>query len=301
VDTWVPAIMPAGMEDHAYPIAGDIKGEIARAGIQSLAKENKPAALQALDLYGEHLSDGDKTHLGSFIDTMSAARAADHAAQMLEERQNAILASDTRAHGYLGALNDPNTGDVRFPNNWMRDMMSDPHVEPDTKAVLSIAHDRLVRQGDPLYSNPNTVTALLDRALTPGALTPTEVWSHAGADLSLADTQMLAGAAFPKTPEQSREVQTVAQTLSSARSIIASPENGLAGQEAYGRFVNWLLPEYRRAGPGSLDPNNDGWLLGDPRDGSGVIQQFMPTAGDVLVNRPINPNRPSLSRIFGGR
>jgi hypothetical protein len=178
-------------------------------------------------------------------------------------------------------------------------MMADPHVEPDTKAVLSIAHDRLVRQGDPLYSNPNTVTALLDRALTPGALTPTEVWSHAGADLSLADTQMLAGAAFPKTPEQFREVQTVAQTLSSARSIIASPENGLAGQEAYGRFVNWLLPEYRRAGPGSLDPRGDAWMLGDGTGGS-VIQQFMPTAGDVLVNRPINPNRPSLSRIFGG-
>ncbi len=301
---FIKSAVAEDQKEHVEPLTQHFRNQIAAAGIQSLAQIDEQSARVALDRYGEHLSDDDQGHLESFIGTMATARAADHEAQIVQEARAARLASDTLAHSYLGALSDPGTGDVAFPNNWLRDMIADPRLVPQTKAALAGAHERLLTQGDPMQSDPNTIITLLDRA-TSNSLTPTEVWSHAGADLSLADTQMLAGASFPKTPEQQREVAGFAQTLATARSILASPENGQAGQRAFGDFVNWLMPEYRRAGPGSLDPNSQNWIMGAPDGGPGAIAQFMPTGGDVLLNRRMmgtenTADRPSLGEIFGG-
>ncbi len=301
----IKAMLPDNGQEHANPLINHIRGQVAAAGVQSLAMQDEASARAALDRYGEHLSDAEQGSLSSLIDTMATARAADHAAQVVQEARGARLASDTLAHGWLSRLSDPGTGDINFPNNWLRDMIADPRVEPQTKAVLAGAHERLLTQGDPQQSDPNTVVSLLDKA-TSNSLTPTEVWSHAGADLSLADTQMLAGAAFPKTPQQQREVAGFAQTLATARGILASPENGLAGQRAFGDFVNWLMPEYRRAGPGSLDPRSQNWILGAPPGGQSAIAQFIPSGGDVLLNRQMmntdntgDKGRPSLGAIFG--
>jgi hypothetical protein len=185
-------------------------------------------------------------------------------------------------------------------------MVADPRVVPETKAALWQAHDRLLRQGDPAQSDPATLVSLINQMTLPnnGGLTPTDVWQHAGSNLSLADTQMLAGAAFPKTPQQRAEVAAVAGTLATARDIIASPENGPAGQAAFGRFVNWLMPAYRNAGNGSLNPNSDNWILGGEY-GPGMIQAFMPRGDDLLIGRQLmdtanTADRPSLSEIFGG-
>jgi hypothetical protein len=294
--------------EHAAALTRHIQNQVAAAGIQSLATTDEMAARYALGKYGEHLTDEDQGHLSGFIDTMKSARAADSAAQGVEQARQARIASDTQAHDWMTQLSDPQTGDVNFPTNWLRDMVADPRVVPETKAALWQAHDRLLRQGDPAQSDPATLVSLINQMTLPnnGGLTPTDVWQHAGGNLSLADTQMLAGAAFPKTPQQRAEVAAVAGTIATARDIIASPENGPAGQAAFGRFVNWLMPAYRNAGNGSLNPNSDNWILGGENGTPGMIQAFMPRGDDLLVgpirqmNTANTADRPSLGAIFGG-
>lgn len=305
--TLIPPMVRGDGPEHAGPITSHVQSAVARAGIHAFALKDEGAARAALDRYGSYLNDDDRAGLTQFIDTMGLARATDQVASQAQALRDQQIASDSSAHDHLSRLTDPGTGDVRFPANWLESVVADRNITPATKAVLWRAHDTLMRDGDLLASNPMTVVGLLDAARVPGALTPTDVWKRAGVDLSLADAQMIAGAAFPKTPAQRREVEGFSATLSAARRILVSPEYGAAGPEAFGRFVNWLLPEYRRAGPGSLDPRSENWILGDPKSGASAIDSFIPRPGDMIAGpaRPMSTgntvDRPSLAEIFGRR
>lgn len=281
--------------EHANTLAQHIQSEIARAGVQSYAIQDGDLARQALDDHGQHLTEQDRTSLSGFITTMEAARAGDSAAQVGETARRVALSSDLLGHSWLTGLADPN-GDVQMPNNWLRDMVADPRVDPKTKAALWMAHDNL-REGDVASSDPSVVSNMIMRLAGESGPRPTlaEVVSHAGDDLTLADAAHLAAATFPRTPSERAYLGQVAQTLQSARGIIAAPENGIAGQVAFGRFTDWFMGE-ARAGA-IMDPRSDDWLLADPR----AISKFMPTIGDALVDRapPATADRPSLADIFG--
>ena len=216
----VGPMLPEDSLEHVVPLAGHIQSEIARAAVQSFAIRDEPVARAAMDRYNIHLNDDDRTVLGGFIETMALARATDQVTQQIEQQRGQQIASDTRAHGYFSGLSDPNTGEVRFPPGWLPRLAADEGVTPETKAVLWEAHDRLWGAGDLRQSDARTVVDLVGRAAR-GAVTPTEVWSRVGDDLALADAQMLAGAAFPKSPQHKAEVESLHATLTTARRLIA--------------------------------------------------------------------------------
>jgi hypothetical protein len=245
--------------------------------VQSYALEDGNLARQALQDYGQHLTDTDHASLTGLITTMEAARQADATAQVGETARRAALSSDLLAHSRLSQLANPATGDVQMPDNWLRDTVADPRVDPATKAALWQAHENL-SSGDIAASDPNLVAHFIGRLAGDGGARPTlaEVVSHAGDDLTLADAQHLAAATFPQTPANRAYLGQVAQTLDSARSIIASPENGAAGQRAFGRFTDWFMQEAR--GGAVMDPRSPDWVLADPH----ALARFMPTGDDLL-------------------
>lgn len=283
--------------EHANVLAQHIQSEIARAGVQSYAIQDGDLARRALDDHGQHLTEQDRSSLSGFITTMEAARQGDAAAQVGETARRVALSSDLLGHSWLTQLHNQATGDVQMPDNWLRDMVADPRVAPETKAALWAAHEKL-SGGDIAASDPSTLASMITRLAGEGGPRPTlaEVVSHAGDDLTLADAAHLAAATFPRSPQERAYLGQVAQTLQTARGIIAAPENGIAGQRAFGRFTSWFMGE-ARAGA-MMDPRSDDWLLADPR----AIAKFMPTAGDALEqNAVVTADRPSLSEIFGGR
>lgn len=278
-------------DTHAKILTNHIQREIARTGVQSYAIQDKGAATSAMHTYGSLLTDEDKTTLSQFADNMQAARDGDHQAQLVEETKKRQLTSDVQAHSYLSQLADSN-GDVSLPHNWLRDMAADVKVLPETKAALWQAHARL-QQGDVEASNPHIVTDLVTRlASRADRPSPTEVMSHAGDDLTLADAQHLAAGAFPGN--QSSMTQ-LANTFKQAQKTLASPENGPAGDAAFTRFVNWAMPAARNGAV--FDPAHTDYALQGNK-----MQDFAPRPEDAITAiTPPNENRPSLSEIFSGR
>jgi hypothetical protein len=283
------------MPDDAHnALLAGMQGDIAHAAVEGLANRSASAARSALtsgrlaDLIPDNLKPG----LDQYIDTMAQVRSTDALARQAELARQATNASSNRAREWLGGMTDDKTGQLHFPDNWGQRMLQDPMLHPGDKAALLTAQRSLLQNGNPSESDPDLVHSLLTRAALPhndpDNPSVTEVLSHAGGKLSLADAQFIAGRAGPQDPQTDAASSRIGQVLDEARQQIGNPS-------AFGRFVNWLLPTLR--GGANLDPNSKEYLLTPER-----MAQFQPTGDDIIqpVLAASAMERQPLGEIFGG-
>lgn len=287
----VPNADPA----HVDTIAGDMEREIARAAVGRLAEVDDGAARSMLgdSRLSALLPDEDRNHLSGYISAQSAARKIDNqaAARMAERAQAQQI--DGRAWNYLAALADPETGAVSTPPDWAKTLIADPALPPPVKAGLLDIYGRIERDGDAVATDPVVASRLVAALAGDGRVPPSEILTQAGDTMRLADALTLARMAGD--PAQRGRIGAMAETLGEAERQLAPPENGPAGQIAYERFVNWLLPAVR--GGANLDPGSQDYLLAGNR-----LQSFAPRATDAVVasvQTDIQNRRP-LADIFGG-
>jgi len=101
-----------------------------------------------------------------------------------------------------------------------------------------------------------------------------EIMAHLGTGLRVNDAAFLNGLLGPKTPSQQSDIRDLSSVMQQARNTLAHPANGPAGEQAFGKFTNWLLPALQRGGNlGELTASNQ-------------IQKFAPTASDYRAAVP---------------
>jgi hypothetical protein len=292
-----------GMLGGASDLTGHMQSEIAAAAVTAAAEQDEGTARAFLDqprirdLLGENAGA-----LDSYISIQAQARAADTAAEVADLGRRQALRADRSAINYLGALHNPVTGEIRFPQGWNQAVMADLTLPPPAKVAVSGIYQRLHAEGDALVSNPYLVRDVAARIAEGAPPSVASVAMEAGRGLTLADTMLLLGGSGPVSLGMRREFGQLASTLNAAREMLAPPENGVAGERAFERFTNWLLPTYRARGPGSLDPMSENAILA-----GGEIQAFAPTMSDIADGIVIEPlasmarpaaGRPALKDIF---
>ncbi len=272
--------------DHHAAVTNHIQSEIAAAAVTSAAEHSEPLARGLLEhprisgLLGENAGP-----LDTYISIQAAARDADHQAQVEQLQKDAARNVERSMGNYASALLDP-AGGVRFPDGWNQGVMADQRVPPAAKVALTSIYGQLRQNGDLSQSDPFAVSAITRGVASGLDQNVPQILGQAGSSLKLADALMLAG--MPK----SGAVQ-LHNALEQGRAALATPENGQAGEEAFAKFTNWLLPAARAGAV--LDPSSPDYVLPATR-----LNGFAPTTAnmvDVAYRRPLE-TRTKLAEIF---
>jgi hypothetical protein len=295
-----PMIASTGMADEDaegahQQLTGHIQQEIARAAVMRMADIHGDGARQLLDQVSPYLSDEAKAPLPGYINTLQAARDADDAARQQSMATDAARNSGIASYQFGSTLLDPRTESPNIPPNFVQTLVRNGSIQPGDKSALLGAFSRLTGQGDPVASNPYAVRQLLSDIGNPTVPVGTnDIYSHVGSDVRLADAVMLHGMNLQRTPDGQGAVRQLGSLLDHAQDTLA-PGTDRAGNVAYSRFVNWLLPSYRRTGPEGLNPGSDNYLF------NGIsVDNFRPNHADAVA--PVGPaNRKPLAAIFAGR
>lgn len=293
-----PMLAATGLGDEHFDavhsdLTGSIQTDIAHTAVSRLADFHADAAHALMDRLSDYIGgDENRATLGQYIDTLQAARNADNAVAGDQMADNQRRASSVSAYRYGGTLLDPRTEQVSFPPGYMANLVRNPDIEPGDKAPLFDAFSRLSQLGDVHASSPYAVANVVNSILDPSTqIGHGDIMSHVGDDLRYVDALMLHGLNLQRTPEGIGGLRDLQSALSSAKDNLAG-SGDRAGDAAYSRFVNWLLPAYRRTGMSGLNPDSDNFLFKTTG-----LASFQPTHADAVA--PIS-KRASLSDIFGG-
>jgi hypothetical protein len=295
-----PMVASAGMsgedgEQTHQDLVSHIQQEISHAAVMRMADINADGAHQLLGQLAPYMQDGDAAPLGQYINTMQAARVADGAARQQFMGTASARTSAQGAYQFGSSLLDPRTEEVNVPPDFLQSLVRNRTISPEDKQPLFTAFSRLMNPGDVTASNPYTVRGLLSDIVNPNVpVGHGDIMDHVGQDLRYADAVMLHGMSLQRTPDGQGAVRQLGGLLDNAQNTLA-PGTDRAGNVAFSRFVNWLLPSYRRTGPSGLNPAADNYLF------NGVsVDNFRPGHADAV--EPIRPvNQKSLSAIFSGR
>lgn len=281
-------------DDHHANLVNDLQRQIAISAVKGAADQH---AGLAADLLGQdRIKDvlGDDTHkqLVGYAYAQADARQRDASSQAIERAQAAQDASTSRLVDYASALEDPTGRGPRFPDRWNQRVLSDPAVRPQHQGLLGDLYYTMRTRGDVPSSDGLTAASMIN-AVANGTATPDEILGHAVAgNLRLQDAVHLAKLARDDGTGPDDHAQGLAQLAYAGRTAIMGRdgENGAAGVAAFDRYMNWLLPQYRRTGAAGAVPGGDFYLL------NGGIRAFMPTGDDLPA--PRGNREKSLGQIF---
>ena len=293
-----PDLPEGSHQDTHDSIVQHIQQTIAREAVMGMGDLHEGAARDLLqsDRISSLLGADDTKALDGYITGMAMARGIDARAGQVKAAQQQQEIRDNQTLGYLGALAEPGTHDLQYQPGWAQRVMKDPALPPEYTAPMLHVYNRFVAQGGDAPETDPVLAEQLIRGVASGRTSMTDILGHAGGALQLPDALTIAGMLRPQSEGQKGEAASMVATLDAARRQIVGMdgENGAAGERAYGRFVQWLLPQYRMAGQGSLNPRAENYILQQgEHDEGGVMRHFMPT-GDELLGNPLPHKFPSL-------
>ena len=165
-----------------------------------------------------------------------------------------------------------------------------PNLRPEDRGELMHLFGRLQTTGDG-PSHPQVLTEALQdiaQGRLGGGSAPTtsvDLLGRVGINepndrLSLKDAVWLNGLLNTENTDGRVQVQNLADTVAKAQAQIMGRDNeyGAAGFNAFGRFMNWFVPAYQKAGPGGLDPQHESFLFNGTN-----VNSFRPTGDDLVL------------------
>ncbi len=283
---------PDNAGDHAQAIGDHIKSEIATAAVTSAAHRSAPVARGLLGEVKHLLPDGHADQLGTYIDLHEKARQRANAAGLAVQARDQRVSADAALHSYLSELADPATGQLQAPPHWNQRVLDDPALPPSHKVAADLIASRVQQAGDAKASDPGLISHIVSQAAQGTPMRFPDVLSHTGHRLTLADALHLSSFSQPMTPHAHADMRAFNGVLGQARNLLMGTdgEHGAAGAAAYGKFVNWLMPQVRNGA--NLNPQAKDYILGQ-----GAIHSFLPTGDDLP--KPAPKDRPTLAAIFG--
>lgn len=263
-------------EDHHAAITGHMQSEIAAAAVTKAAETHEDLARSMLsdDRIKSVLGDDNHAALSNYTDMQASARERDAVAARGQAAAVKAEIADQSGRNYLGALVDPNNGTPRSPPGWNQAIMADMRVPPQDKVALFNAHEQLGQNGD-AQTDPHALVDMVGR-LANGTAAQRDLYPMVGSRMSLADVGTLSQAL--RQPEAAGQLH---DTLQSARRQIA-PNGDIAEVNAFGRFVNWLMPQVRKGA--ILDPTHEDWV-------GHAAANFGVTGNDLFSKGEYDPSR----------
>lgn len=285
--------MPDDAETHHGIITKDFQREISAAAVTSMAEKDEGKArglLEGLrDTLGEHADA-----MGNYIDMQAGARAQDRAAAEVRQAQLQDYATSRSALNYLNALYNPTFRQIQSPEGWNQAVLADPTLPPHAKVGVQALYNHLQENGDVPVSDPHLVSDIIHSVASDGPNPhPADIVTHAGDGLRFVDALHLAnGALEPQSQAQFKRLDTL---LTAASDTLNTPDNGVAGLNAFGRFTNWLMDFWQGGG----DLHNED-LLEQPKTDKGLyktLDHFQPSLQDYITTRDRTEQK-SLDEIF---
>lgn len=284
--------LPGGIEnpdDHHAAVTQHIQHEIAAAAVTTAAETHEGLARGMLaDERVSGILGESAGPLDTYIGMQAQARERDAAAQRGQQAVQVQKVADTTARGYIGDLVGPDS-QPRSPPGWNQAVLSDPKVPPQDKIDLMGIHDRLGQNGDP-PTDPVAAADMIHRMAT-GQASQRDLYPAIGSHVSMADGGFMAAALHSPT-----YLNQLDQTIQAGQRQYA-PNGDIAETQAFGRFVDWLLPR-ARAGA-NLDPNNKEWVGANGMPDFRVQGDDLhaATMQDVAYRQPLAERR-QLAEIF---
>lgn len=295
VNPYLPEDQKPAIRDS---LVQDIQREVVRSGVISAANRDEVQARRLLEQHDSVLGDSDRAGLSGYIGAMATARGLDGAAAEFQTAQDNTRLVNHSTVNYLTALVDPGTGETQFPPNWAQRVTSDQTIPPGHTAVMLDVFNRVRENGDGA-TDWGTFANMTNRIANGQPVPLAEVFDQIGNGLKMADAVTLArGSVDSMAPPAQREFRQLDATIQAARQVIAPPEYGVAGERAFSRFMSWLVPQYRNAGPGSLNPNSEGYILPSGDGSAGFWNSFAPRLSDLVTGSTPVTERPPLDKIF---
>lgn len=305
-----PYLPDEARQDTYEQLTSDMQRDIARAGVLSLADKQEEAARNLLQhpRVAGLFDDNDQRALNGYINSMETARNVDAAALSQQRAKDEQQTRDHSMVSYFGALVDPQSGGLAFPPGWAEKVTADPSLPPDYTASMLNAYARLQTTGDVATSDPFMVGDIIRKIADGDPPSAGQILSQAGRGMEFATAIGLAKAVVgDMSPAARKEFGDLSATVDVARRTLAAPENGMAGQIAYGRFMDWFLRNYETLGPGALNPNSKEYFDVGPQ-----IAKFAPNGSDLVQGATQGlmagvgitertGDRISLDQIFGDR
>jgi len=282
---------PDTQADTHSAILSHFNQQIVHAGAIRAADFSPDMVQGIIDRYGEHLDDGDADKLTKYATALDGARQMDRTIGTQQAQMDAVRGSQLSAFRVGTSLLDQKRESVQFPDDFAANLIRDQNIQPADKAALYTAVTNLHQNGDQ-PTNPYTFVQRLQDVVNPGVdVNHNDLMSHVGKDLSYADAHMLQGLNLTTTPAGNRMAQGLLDNVTQAQRYLAG-SGSRAGDAAFGRYMDWLLPSYRTSGAAGLDPGSDSYLFKTTS-----LAQFRNHEDAV----PPNPGgRQPLGQIFAG-
>ena len=289
--------MPADQMQAAHDqITREVSEGIAHAAVMKAADYHAPMAFGLMDQLKDYIHPDDQAVLGQYINTQHVARTLDNQASYEQAQKDQARASQIAAFKFGNTLLDPRTETAAYPQGFLQSLVRNQDINPADKQGLFTAASKLQTNGDVQQSDPGTVAGVLKAIVNPNIpVSHDDIMQNIGSKLRLVDANMLHMMNLQRTPEGQANARQLSTALDLGRTTLAAG-NDPAGNAAYSRFVNWLLPAYRRTGVGGLNPDSENYLFKTTS-----IANFAPTAADAIAARPQTQPRPPLHVLFGAR
>ncbi len=285
---------PDQMQRAHDDITGEVQRGIASAAVMKAADYHAGMATGLIDQLKDYITPTMEADLRQYAATQHVARTLDNQATLEQAQKDQAQASQVAAMKFGSTLIDPRTEDAVRPQGFLQALVRNREISnPDDKKALFTTVANLQTKGDVHQSDPNAVSQALHDIVDPKTnVAHDDLAQRVGSDMRLVDAHMLQMMNLQRTPEGQANAKQLSDAIDMGRRTLA-PSDSLAGNVAYSRFVNWLLPAYRRTGVGGLNPDSDSYLFKNTS-----IANFAPTARDAVP--PLASRRQSLGDIFGG-
>lgn len=294
---------PEELKQSTYDeLTGGLLNSLATSAVKTLGNVDDKAARALMD--AEHVSSvlrpEDRDALSHYIDMQTLGRGVD--AGGLRQMQAAQQAVHEVAGvlGHAQGLYNRITDDTQFPPGWAQNMLRDEGLSARARADLILLNARMQTQGDAKESDPFMIAQAVRGIVEGSPISPQEVLQNAGGRIRLPDALMLMGGALPLTTQHRGEWASLHSLIEEGQRRIAAPENGAAGARAFGRFVNWLMPQYRQSGAGSLNPSGENYMFATLPKDTTIFDRFRPGPQDFVTSPGVEKPARSLTEIFGG-
>lgn len=258
-------------------------------GAQGAIDKDPSSAATIVKEYGEKgwLTGAQQKQLTDYGERMGKAQLQDARSAALGGVQRTQERSLAASSQYLGNLTD-GQGKFQAKGDWATKVIADPSLRNEEKAPLLQANQRLLDHGDVEKTSPDVLTPFISDIAKGNRPAVADVMRHVGVDMTLADAQFLTMGINPQSDTARQDFSAINVALGNARQQISPRDtagaSNPAGDNAYGRFVDWYMPAIRQglaAGKSITqltDPDSPDYLLKNNK-----VQEFAPTHEDAVA------------------
>lgn len=284
-------------------IGDDMKNEIVKSGVKGLADggPNRPANPQAakrlLDsgAFNDYLKGEETAELHKYSEGVVRMQREDQQRAYENKRRAQEQTDEAASNKIINGLADPNTGQLKVPDNISQQIWQMDGVSGKTKLQLLGAVSHIGKED--IVDDPSIIKDFAGRLKSDSQspLTQDDLLSAISVGKMTPSTYNFFNERLQNKPDIQAENLMLNQTLDQMKKTILTPLPGVpvtpSSEAAYTKFQTWFLPQYQQAlkdpslagmsnaqkAQALLSPDSPKYMLGPE-----TMNRFVPTQAQQL-------------------